>query len=263
MAGIDRRRVQQAFTLQAGEYDSQATVQKRVIARLAGLLCTAPAAPRRILDIGSGTGTLIKEIHRLYPATEVVGVDLAFGMSMRARINVATDAIASILTADAETLPFRSHAFDVAVSSSTFQWLESLDRAFAEAFRVLAPGGRFIFALFGEHTLFELRSSYRSAWEKNCHTREERTHSFHTAAEVKDALGRAGFVEIRIKQETELEQYRDVTALLRSLRGIGAGNAALVKGSGFAERRIMLDMMDIYRRKFAAGGLIPATYEVI
>jgi len=128
---------------------------------------------------------------------------------------------------------------------------------------VLAPEGCFVFALFGERTLFELRTSYRSAWERAGLGPEERTHTFHVSPVVEAALERAGFKVSQITAELEVEYHPDVPALLRSLKRIGAGNAAPAGSRGFAERRVMLEMMEIYRRHYSVDGLIPATYEVI
>ena len=89
MARIDRRRVQRAFTRHAGEYDLHADVQKRVIARMTGLLRDAPAAPGRVLDIGCGTGMLLRKMKNLFPAATLTGLDLAFGMTLKARTHVA------------------------------------------------------------------------------------------------------------------------------------------------------------------------------
>jgi malonyl-CoA O-methyltransferase len=263
MAGIDRRRVQHSFNLHAGEYDAHACVQKRVIARIAGLLRDLPATPRKVLDIGSGTGTLLRSLAGLYPVAEFIGLDLAIGMGLKARANLAPHNSARLLTGDAEALPFRDQTFDLVVSTSTFQWLENLDTVFTEVYRVLAPGRRFIFALFGGQTLFELRGSYRRAWEKSGRGPEDRTHPFHTASEVEAALGRTGFSDSLVSAELEVEYHPDVPALLRSLRRIGAGNAAPAGSRNLAERRVMLDMMDFYQRKHAVDGIIPATYEVI
>jgi len=263
MVGIDRRRVQHAFTLHAGEYDTHAFVQKQVVARIAGLLRDLPATPRKVLDIGSGTGMLLGNLAELYPASDLVGLDLAFGMGREARANLAPRHSVRLLTGDAEALPFRDRTFDLVVSTSTFQWLDNLDAVCAEAYRVLAPGGCFIFALFGGKTLFELRGSYRFAWERCGRGPENRTHSFHTVSEVETALGRTGFNDLRVSSEMEIEYHQDVPALLRPLRRIGAGNAAPAGKRGLAERRIMLDMMDIYQRKHSVDGRIPATYEVI
>lgn len=263
MVGIDRRRVQQAFTLHAGEYDAHTSVQKRVVTHIAGLLHDLPAPPRRVLDIGSGTGMLLGNLAGLFPAADLIGLDLAIGMGLRARANLAPHHSTRLMTGDAEALPFRGQTFDLVVSTSTFQWLENLDTVCAETFRVLAPGGWFVFAQFGEKTLSELRGSYRRAWEKSGHGPEDRIHSFHTISEVEAALDRAGFKEASISSELEVEYHPDVPALLRSLRKIGAGNAAPVRSRGLSGRRVMLDMMDIYQCEYAVDDLIPATYEVI
>ncbi len=263
MTGVDRKKVKNAFDRHAMEYDLHASVQKRIVARIAGLLRELPGTPRRVLDIGSGTGMLLKELIGIFPAVELIGLDLASGMSNTARAHLAALPLVRLLTGEAEALPFGGNVFDLVVSTSTFQWLESLDRAFAEAFRVLTPGGRFVFALFGGQTLFELRASYRAAWEMSGQGPEVRTHTFHGTEDVEAALVRTGFTDASVSAELEVEHHPDVPALLRSLRRIGAGNAAPTGSRGLAGRRVMLDMIAIYSREYGVAGLIPATYEVI
>lgn len=263
MVGIDRRRVRRSFDRHAQEYETHACVQKRVVARFAGLLRERPASPRRVLDIGFGTGMLLRELVDIYPAAELLGLDLAHGMGLTARANLAGNHSVRLLTGDAEHLPFGDSSFDLVVSTSTFQWLESLDAAFTEVYRVLEPGGMFSFALFGERTLQELRSSYRRAWAAAGRGGEERTQRFFSAEEVAAAFSRAGFGAGQVFSQLDTETHPDVPALLRSIRRIGAGNTAPVVSRGLSERRVMLDMMDIYLREYAVDGLIPATYEVI
>jgi malonyl-CoA O-methyltransferase len=117
--------------------------------------------------------------------------------------------------------------------------------------------------MFGEKTLFELRGSYRKSWEKGGRGPEERTHNFPFLSGVGTALDRTGFTDVQVISEKEVEFHCDVPALLRSLRGIGAGNAAPVRSRGLAERGVMVEMMDIYQRDYGVDGIIPATYEVI
>ena len=50
--------------------------------------------------------------------------------------------------ADAEALPYPDAAFDLVVSSTTYQWVENLSKAFTESKRVLKPGGLFRFHHF-------------------------------------------------------------------------------------------------------------------
>jgi malonyl-CoA O-methyltransferase len=167
------------------------------------------------------------------------------------------------ISADAEWLPFADAAFDLVLSTSTLQWLNSLDLAFAEVLRVLAPGGQFCFAMFGEKTLFELKDSYRLALTASGCAGDDRFHVFFSADDVAEALVRAGFLCPFSRSEMFLDSHEDVPALLRSLKKIGAGNASRFASEGLAGRRVMLEMMDIYRRTHGMDGGIPATYEVI
>jgi malonyl-CoA O-methyltransferase len=260
MVPIDRRRVRHAFDRHAGEYDRHACVQKRVVERFVDLLRKEGLHPKRVLDIGAGTGLLLENLACLYPGALLTGMDMAFGMSRLARDTL--QGRGQFVTADAEQLPFAGGSFDLIVSTSTFQWLESMDVACREAWRVLIPGGAFRFALFGEKTLHELRSSYRRAHSLAGLGDEKRTLTFHVASAVESTLVRNGFLACRVWSEFETELYSDVPALLRAIRGVGAGTTS-PPTRGFAERRMMLDMMEIYRREFTVHGRIPATYEVI
>ena len=258
VAGIDREKVRNSFHRQAGDYDSHALVQRRVVERLTGELREAKVAPARLLDVGAGTGRLLESLRDLYPEAVAVGADLALGMCRAAALRLAGKGV-QIVNADAESLPFATGSFDLVVSTSTFQWLGSLDRAFAEAKRVLAPRGLFCFALFGERTLFELRGSYQQALMDG----EDRSHSFFSTAEVLAALERCGLDGARAWSELEVEMHADVPELLRSLKRIGAGSAAPVASRGLSQRRVMLDMMEVYRKEHGRDGAVPATYEVV
>ena len=258
VANIDRLKVQGSFHRQAGDYDDHAVVQKRVVERLIDLLQSQGVEPARLLDVGAGTGRLLAELRKLYPAALAVGADLALGMCRRASANLAGVGV-QLVNADAERLPFASNSFDLVLSSSTFQWLSTLDAAFCEARRVLMPGGGFCFALFGERTLFELRDSYHQVLGGA----PDRSHSFFPQSEVLDALRRNGFLDSRVVSEMEVEYHPDVPDLLRSLKRIGAGSAAPVSGRGLSQRRVMMDMMAAYRNEYAREGRIPASYEVV
>lgn len=262
MPQIDRCRVRRSFDSQAREYDRHAIVQKRVLERFLRLLPNG-INPSSLLDIGSGTGALLQKLAGKYPAAALVGLDMAYGMGVTARERLAGNGLVSFLTADAEHLPFVDASFDLVVSTSTFQWLETLDPAFARIRQILKPEGRFCFALFGEKTLFELRESYRAAEAKLDRETADRTHRFKGVDDVATAIALAGLEAEYLTSELEVELHQDVPHLLRCIRRIGAGNAAPAVGRGFAERRVMLDMMAHYRREYGTEDGIPATYEVV
>ncbi|QWV92689.1 methyltransferase domain-containing protein [Geomonas oryzisoli] len=257
-AEIDRDKVRESFHRQATDYDRHAVVQGRVVEKLLGLLQGEGVSPAHLLDVGAGTGRLLARLTDLYPDMDAVGADLAPGMCQAATANLAGRRV-RVVNADAESLPFEAESFDVVVSTSTYQWLATLDQAFSEAHRVLKPGGVFCFALFGERTLFELRESYRAVLGGGT----DRTHSFFAAEAVSAALGRAGFGVQRVSSELEVELHPDVPELLRSLKRIGAGSTAPASGKGLSERRVMLEMMASYRKQFGSEAGVPATYEVV
>lgn len=254
---IDRRRVQGSFHRQAEDYDDHAVVQARVVENILALLQQEGLDPCRVLDIGAGTGRLLASLGGFYPQALAVGADLALGMCRTASERLGQGVV---VNADAERLPFVDGSFDLVLSTSTFQWLTSLDRTFSEVKRVLAAGGCFCFALFGERTLFELRESYRTVLDGA----EDRTHSFFTSMQVRKALEESGFGSVMVTCELEVELHPDVPELLRSLKRIGAGNAVPGRPKGLSQRRMMLDMMELYADRYGReNGDIPATYEVI
>lgn len=263
MQRIDRKRVRDSFGRQASDYETHASVQKRVLAGFLELLKMERMVPRRLLDVGSGPGMLLRSLRGVYGDACAVGIDLAPGMCRKARENLKTDKHIHILTADAEHLPFQDSSFDLVVSTSAFQWLNELDTSFREAFRVLSPGGVFCFALFGEKTLYELRSSFRRAVTGTGQAAKDRTHDFFSLDEVEAALTSSGFTACHVSSQLELDFHDDVAALLRSLKRIGAGNASPNAPRGLAGKRIMMDMVEIYRASYGVDAGIPATYEVV
>lgn len=258
---IDRHRVKQSFHRQADEYDAHAAVQKRVVERFLQKLAEEGGTPGRILDVGAGTGLLAEQLADRHPAALLACVDLAPGMAATARLRLGSRALVAV--ADAECLPFADASFDRVVSTSTFQWLTTLDAAFAEAWRVLAPGGLFAFALFGNGTFHELKTSYRAALALVGRGDEDRTQRFFSTDEVREALERNNFGIRRIGAEDEVEWHSDVPAFLRTVKRVGAGNASPFRGRGLAERRVMVEMMRVYGERYGGESGIPATYTVV
>ena len=118
----------------------------RVLDRISPLV---EAGATRLLDIGTGTGTLALEAIRRWPRVEVVGID-ASGEMTRFALREAESTLGprdrrrfSARPAFADALPFADGAFEAAISSFVLQLVPSRTRALGEAYRVLGPGGRF------------------------------------------------------------------------------------------------------------------------
>ncbi|WP_457634367.1 bifunctional demethylmenaquinone methyltransferase/2-methoxy-6-polyprenyl-1,4-benzoquinol methylase UbiE [Oceanithermus desulfurans] len=116
--------------------------------RLAVRLATEKA-PRRILDVATGTGDVALLLKRARPEAEVVGADFTPQMLELARAKAeraATDV--RFVEADALALPFADASFDALTVAFGFRNFADYERGLAEFHRVLAPGGRAVILEF-------------------------------------------------------------------------------------------------------------------
>ncbi|GGB77897.1 hypothetical protein GCM10007417_17250 [Glycocaulis alkaliphilus] len=90
-----------------------------------------------ILDVGAGAG-IIELMNFRGIARRVCGVDL----DPRVKANPNLD---EGRVADAGAIPFEDNRFDLAFSDNVVEHLDDPATVFAEVFRVLKPGGRFLF----------------------------------------------------------------------------------------------------------------------
>jgi len=257
---INTRQVRRHFSSHAEEYDRYAMVQKNVVGRLMDIVRSQGAVSGPVLEVGCGTGELSRQVSALFPDLSLTLSDIAHGMTRHAARTVPG---ATAVDADAQDLPFGKAGFGLVLSSSVYQWVNDLPRAFAEGARVLAPGGCFAFALFGEGTLHELRESHRLAVAETGGHHSSHVQDFPSGAEVRSALAAAGFKEALVRSVYEVETHSEVENLLRNLKRIGAQNAAGERPRGLASRHVMRRMIQIYRQRYASESSIPATYEVI
>jgi ubiquinone/menaquinone biosynthesis C-methylase UbiE len=132
-----------AFDARAGSYESGwlGRLHQQIADRTADLALTLAPAPQRILDVGCGTGYLLRQLAARCPAAaELTGVDPAPAMIGAARA-AAADGRLRWQEATAEELPFPAGSFDLVVSVTSFDHWADQQAGLEQSARVLAPGG--------------------------------------------------------------------------------------------------------------------------
>lgn len=129
---------EEGYDLYASEYDKSLgylnTFEEYELLRL-----IRDVEGKRVLDLGCGTGRIIKDLKDL--GADVVGCDISEKMLEIARKKFAN---VEFHKADAYDLPFEDKSFDVVVALFVVVHLRDLEKAFDEMYRILKPGGHLI-----------------------------------------------------------------------------------------------------------------------
>lgn len=136
-----RHPVVKEYARLAPEYDARwssyvEATSRETLARL----CLKPAD--RLLDVGCGTGALLRHLSLAHPTTRMFGVDPVPEMLAVARRRLPP--AIQLATGWAEQLPFESEQFDVVVSCNMFHYIRQPMNALREMSRVLRSGGQLV-----------------------------------------------------------------------------------------------------------------------
>lgn len=249
---LEKSAVARSFSRAAASYDTAAHLQRAVCRQLLNEAEKLPV-PKRILDLGSGTGYGSELLRRRYPNAEILALDLAEGMLDYARRE--RPAADFHIAADAENLPLADASVDMIFSSLALQWCYRLPVLFGELQRVLAPAGRCLVATLGPGTLWELKQSWSSVDTAVHVNRFLPDTDWYDSAESKGLPG-------EIRSEERVLHFRDVRELMRELKTIGAHNVNREAGRGLMTRGKLLRLAKAYESFRGESGL-PASYEVV
>lgn len=257
MVDAASRRVRRAFARAAASYDEAAGVQRAVIASLLDRL--PPMAPvRRLIDVGCGTGAAFTGLRQIYPDAELIGVDFAPPMLMRAPTPAGVKKIAAVAAA----LPLPAACAELVFSSLTYQWC-ALDTVLREAHRVLRPDGRIAFATLASDTYRELREAFAGL--------DDAPHVLPMLdqAAIEQVTREAGFSELQVARETRVATFADVASLFASIRQTGASEvapadqAAACRRRGLLGKRAWATINSRLKANADERGQLPLTYDVV
>lgn len=109
----------------------------------------APIRPgATVVDIGCGAGMdLLLAAKAVGPSGRAIGVDMTEAMAERSRVAARSSGLdhVDVRLGDALALPIESGTVDVVMSNGVLNLTPDKNAAFAEVFRVLAPGGSFLY----------------------------------------------------------------------------------------------------------------------
>jgi SAM-dependent methyltransferase len=111
----------------------------------------AAAEPANVLEIAAGTGIVTRALRDAAARSELVATDLSPAMLEIARPKFRADETVTFQPADALALPFADASFDVVACQFGIMFYPDKDQGNREAFRVLKPGGRYIFSVWDAH----------------------------------------------------------------------------------------------------------------
>jgi len=180
--------------------------------------------PRRVLETAAGTGVATEALARLLPTdVTITATDLNEPMIELGKARPGIDRV-NWQQADAMKLPFSDGAFDLIVCQFGVMFFPDKRASFSECFRVLSPGGAYLFVVWDNYA----NMSKSPVWI--------------AAQTVGDMLGRdpltlvspAYFDEPTIRADLAAAGFRDVAIdrVARTATAASASDAAVITVQG-------------------------------
>lgn len=112
----------------------------------------AACNPARVLETAAGTGIVTRWLRDVLPAgVRLTATDLNPPMLEIARTKFRSGEQVEFQPADATALPFADSSFDAVVCQFGVMFFPDKDKSYREVYRVLAPGGHYLFNIWDSH----------------------------------------------------------------------------------------------------------------
>lgn len=141
-----------------------------------------------LLDLGCGTGELLKQIVNQSGEKELYGLDISKNM-----LKIAEEKLAGVVTlvqGDSEYLPFSEGQFDVILCNDSFHHYPNPDKVVKEVYRVLKKGGIFILCDYWKPYL------QRSLMNFFMHYNDDGDVKIYSQNEIRTFLNNTGFTNV-------------------------------------------------------------------
>jgi len=124
---------------EAGRGEKMEKSHLPIVAPMLALMDLQPAD--RVLDVGCGSGWLVRQLAARVPTGLAVGIDVSDEMVRRAQLASAGVPNARFLHGTAEEIPATSDSFTKVISVESAYYWHDAARGLGEIFRVLQPAG--------------------------------------------------------------------------------------------------------------------------
>jgi ubiquinone/menaquinone biosynthesis C-methylase UbiE len=151
---------------------------------------------KRVLEVGSGRGGGAHYIARYYKPEKYTGVDISSGVIKFCNRHYNVPGL-SFIEGRAEKIPAVTGSYDAVVNVESARCYSNLNAFFNEVYRVLIPGGHFLFAdMIEKHDVQAIREKLKISGF-NIHSEKEITKNVARGLEL-DTLRREMLIEQKV-----------------------------------------------------------------
>ncbi|EFN57644.1 hypothetical protein CHLNCDRAFT_142766 [Chlorella variabilis] len=162
-----------------------------------------------------------------------------------------------------EVLPLEPASADLVISCLGLHWVNDVPGVMAQCRHALKPDGLLLAAMFGGHTLQELRIACTVAQQEREGGVSPRVSPLAQVRDAGNLLTRAGLAIPAVDVDEIQVHYADAVQLVQHLRSMGE-SGGLIKRRQELPRSVALATAAAYAGLFEEeDGSLPATYEVI
>jgi len=218
----------------------------------------ADGNPARVLETAAGTGIVTRKLRDALPTnTHLTATDLNPPMLEIARGKFRTGEQVEFRPADAMALPFADASFDAVACQFGVMFFPDTAKSYSEVFRLLAPGGRYVFSVWDSHRYNPFGRITHELAARFFPTDPPQFYSVpfscHQIDPIKEALIEAGFTGIDI---AVIRQQREIPDVAGFARAAVHGNPLIdqVRARGGVEpEQIVEALAQEFRREFGAN----------
>ncbi len=254
--------VARSFAKAAQQYDQHAHLQRLVGERLLERLEIIKMQPQTIVDVGCGTGGLMRTVGERFKQAQLYAVDIAVPMLHQARAQAPrgfwlfSQSRHFFVAAAAQALPFANQSVDLLISNLMLQWCNDFHKVFQEFARVLKPDGVLLFSTLGPDSLKQLRQAWANVDDYS------HVNRFLDMHELGDGLLASGLTNPVMDVDWLTYHYPDVKSVVKNIRGIGGHNVLAGRSRGLTGKNKWQQMTTAYEALRQTEGL-PLSYEVV